>query len=101
MEAKQLQNLRFLSNPDEEIIQALVNLEGNDDFKKVLGWMLESSGNCDNILRNAESKSLLHRAQGAQSVILEFCERAASPREVMALMKRKAAGIHLSGDGCV
>lgn len=98
MEAQSTKNLHFLVKPSEDVIQALVNLEGDSNFKQILGWMLECSARCDDMLRSAEPPSSLYRAQGAQSVLLEFCERASNPREVMARMKRQKAGIHLSKD---
>lgn len=101
MEAKITRNLAFLVKPDEKVIQALVNLEGNNDFKQVLTWILESSAKCDDMLRNAEPPSSLYRAQGAQSVLLEFCDRASNPRAVMAVMKRHQAGIVFPGENGV
>lgn len=98
MEAKQLADLRYMRKPDNDVIQSLANLEDNNDFKNIIRWMLESSGDIDNVLRNAESETTLHRAQGASSVLMAMTSYASNPRDVIATIKRKAAGIHLPGD---
>lgn len=98
MESQQVANSGFLSQPDENTIQALFNLKDNNNFKVVLNWMLSSSGDVDHILRTVEPHSTLHRAQGASSVLLAFLSHSSSTDEVMARIKRHSAGVYFPGE---
>ncbi len=101
MQAQQTNNNGFLQKPDKDIIQALYNLEENNNFKIILNWMLSSSGDADNALRNIESEVILHRAQGASSVLLGFVSHASNPSELLATLKRQEAGIMYPGESPV
>lgn len=76
-------------SPDIAVLRALCNLEHDDDFKVIQQWFLDSAGDKDRTLREAESGILLHRAQGASKELREFCSIAANPREIV----RKLQGI--------
>lgn len=79
---------------DETVLKALCNLEGNPDFRVIQQWFLESAADQDDILRNAESMPMLHRAQGASRELLEFCDLAATPREKAGKLAMQKAGVH-------
>ena len=97
MQAHQLaHNFGLLKQPDETVLKALVNLELNDDFRVIQQWFLDSSAHVDIILRSAESESLLHRAQGASSVLLAFCDFAATAREKAGAMKAAKSGVRFN-----
>jgi len=89
----------FVSKPDEKILKALSNLEDNADFNIVLGWILASSGDIDNILRNAESEKMLYRAQGASRVVMAIAGYADDPRGVLATMLRHRKGLVFPDEG--
>ena len=90
---QQTPNFGLLKQPDEAILKALIALEDDENFRVIQQWFLDSSAHVDIILRTAESESLLHRAQGASSILLPFCEYAATPREKAGALKAAKSGV--------
>ena len=82
----------WLNKPDEKVLKALCNLENNPDFKVVQNWFLESSHKADVSCRTAENVRLF-RAQGASSVLLDFCDHAANSRSKAGKLAMEKAGI--------
>ena len=82
----------MLLPPDDEVLQALCNLEDNPDFLKVRQWILNSEQEQLRVLRSAEGPEYL-RAQGADRVLLAFVDFTAEPRKVAAKTAMKRAGI--------
>ena len=78
---------------NERTIKALCALEGDPNFRIIQEWFLESAAEQDQILRNAESNILFHRAQGASKELLEFCEKSATPRELAKKLAGEKVGI--------
>jgi hypothetical protein len=78
---------------DDRTLKALCNLEQNEDFRVLQEWFLDSLAEQDAILRKAESSVLVYRAQGAANQFLEFCEIAATPRDLAGKLRMEKAGI--------
>jgi len=78
---------------DDKILKALCNLEGNPDFRVIQEWFLLSAQDQDKTLRSAESAPILYRAQGAVKELLEFCENAATPRDIAGKLAQEKAGV--------
>ena len=79
--------------PDSKLLKALCSLEGNEDFRVVQAWMLESAQEQELKLRSAESAPIIYRAQGAVKQMLEFCEITATPRDLAGKLAMEKAGV--------
>ena len=78
---------------DERTLKALCALEGNENFRVIQEWFLESAAIQDDTLRSAESAPILYRAQGAVKELLAFCEAAATPRDLAGKLAMEKAGV--------
>lgn len=79
---------------DERTVKAFCALENNPDFRVIQEWLIESVTEQDKVVRSAESSILIYRAQGAIKILLEICEIANSPREVVKKMTMKTNGMN-------
>lgn len=89
----------FLPPPSEKQLEALVRLEGNEDFRRIQAWFLEAATSVDRVLRNAEPAVTIYRAQGAQGVLLTFCDYAAAPTEYATRIRMQKAGYRPPAQG--
>lgn len=83
-----------MRQPDEKVLKALCNLEGNPNFRVIQEWFLESAADQDRLLRSSESATLVYRAQGASKELLEFCKTAGSAKELAGKAAMSRAGVH-------
>jgi hypothetical protein len=83
-----------MKRPDKRVLQALCNLEDNPDFTVIREWFLESAADQDELLRSAESATVVYRAQGASKELLEFVDVTANARDIATKSAMQEAGIH-------
>jgi len=86
-----------VKKPDESVIKALCALKSQspDAYLVIQQWFMDSSGDQDRALRNAEAPHILYRAQGASKELLECCEIFADPYELAGKLAMKKDGIRL------
>lgn len=77
----------MLKTPDAKILESLVNLENNGNFRVIMDWVKESKA--DTATQLAVSVDVpLYRAQGAYGVLDSLHNHASTAREILAKLSR-------------
>lgn len=72
-----------MRTPSDKVLQALTMLESTcpEEYAIITRWFLESSSDQDRTLRNAGTKAMLFRAQGASTILLDYLTIASDTRK--------------------
>lgn len=79
---------------NKKTIDALCNLQDNNDFRVIREWFLESASDQDKVLRSSESAPIIYRSQGAVKELLEFCEVSGNAKTLAGKLAMEKAGVH-------
>lgn len=78
----------MIERPSKKVIESLVALEQDADFKAVLEWIEQSRSETLGRLTHEYDDRVLRQTQGAAADLSELLRTARNARELMASMRR-------------